>query len=79
MGQHHRLELINGARIYTQWGQKVFTDRPLATIDACEYIFLENIHILTARPLASVSDKLHYGHPDLHEASLRSGSLRSQI
>ncbi|KAF7972714.1 hypothetical protein HWV62_41527 [Athelia sp. TMB] len=63
---------------YDQWGQKEFKRNPVAIVGAREYIFSENIGILgdlaagkeqtfgtlTARSLAWVGGKLHYGHPD---------------
>ncbi|KAH9038054.1 1,3-beta-glucan synthase component-domain-containing protein [Lactarius pseudohatsudake] len=63
---------------YAQWGQKEFKAAPVAIVGAREYIFSENIGILsdiaagkeqtfgtlTARSLVWIGSKLHYGHPD---------------
>ncbi|GJJ14803.1 1,3-beta-D-glucan synthase [Clathrus columnatus] len=63
---------------YATWGHKEFTRAPVAIVGAREYIFSENIGILgdvaagkeqtfgtlTARTLAWINGKLHYGHPD---------------
>jgi 1,3-beta-glucan synthase len=63
---------------YAQWQSKDFKKTPVAIVGAREYIFSENIGILgdlaagkeqtfgtlTARSLAWIGGKLHYGHPD---------------
>ncbi|KII88524.1 glycosyltransferase family 48 protein [Plicaturopsis crispa FD-325 SS-3] len=63
---------------YAQWGHKEFNKAPVAIIGTREYIFSENIGVLgdiaagkeqtfgtmTARALAWIGGKLHYGHPD---------------
>ncbi|KAH9170460.1 1,3-beta-glucan synthase component-domain-containing protein [Lactarius sanguifluus] len=65
---------------YAQWGEKEFKTAP---VGAREYIFSENISILgdiaagkeqtfgtlTARSLAWIGGKLHYGHPDFFNAT----------
>ncbi|KII91785.1 glycosyltransferase family 48 protein [Plicaturopsis crispa FD-325 SS-3] len=63
---------------YAQFGHKEFKKNPVAIVGAREYIFSENIGILgdlaagkeqtfgtlSARSLAWIGGKLHYGHPD---------------
>ncbi|KAG9226878.1 hypothetical protein CCMSSC00406_0003449 [Pleurotus cornucopiae] len=64
---------------YAQWGaQDFFKKAPVAIVGAREYIFSENIGILgdlaagkeqtfgtlSARSMAWIGGKLHYGHPD---------------
>ncbi|RDB28250.1 1,3-beta-glucan synthase component FKS1 [Hypsizygus marmoreus] len=63
---------------YAQWGHKDFKKAPVAIVGAREYIFSENIGILgdlaagkeqtfgtlSARSMAWIGGKLHYGHPD---------------
>lgn len=63
---------------YAQTGHKEFTKCPVAIVGTREYIFSENIGVLgdiaagkeqtfgtmTARALAWIGGKLHYGHPD---------------
>ena len=80
---------------YAQWGQKEFKAAPVAIVGAREYIFSENIGILgdiaagkeqtfgtlTARSLAWIGGKLHYGHPDFLNAtfmSTRGGVSKAQ-
>ncbi|EMD31534.1 glycosyltransferase family 48 protein, partial [Gelatoporia subvermispora B] len=67
---------------YVQWGHKEFKRTPVAIVGAREYIFSKNIGILgdltagkeqtfgtlTARSLAWIGGKLHYGHPDFLNA-----------
>ncbi|KAG8850376.1 1,3-beta-D-glucan synthase [Tulasnella sp. 330] len=73
---------VSGQNPYAQWGHKEFTKAPVAILGAREYIFSENIGILgdvaagkeqtfgtlSARALAWVGGKLHYGHPDFLNA-----------
>ncbi|KAG9034938.1 1,3-beta-D-glucan synthase [Tulasnella sp. JGI-2019a] len=73
---------VSGQSPYAQWGHKEFTKAPVAILGAREYIFSENIGILgdvaagkeqtfgtlSARALAWVGGKLHYGHPDFLNA-----------
>ncbi|RPD75871.1 1,3-beta-glucan synthase [Lentinus tigrinus ALCF2SS1-7] len=80
---------------YAQWGHKDFKKSPIAIVGACEYIFSENIGILgdlaagkeqtfgtlTARSLAWIGGKLHYGHPDFLNAlfmTTRGGVSKAQ-
>ena len=63
---------------YAQTGHKEFNKSPVAIVGTREYIFSENIGVLgdiaagkeqtfgtmTARALAWIGGKLHYGHPD---------------
>ena len=80
---------------YAQWGQKEFKAAPVAIVGAREYIFSENIGILgdiaagkeqtfgtlTARSLAWIGGKLHYGHPDFLNATFmntRGGISKAQ-
>jgi 1,3-beta-glucan synthase len=63
---------------YAQWGHQDFKKSPVAIVGAREYIFSENIGILgdlaagkeqtfgtlSARSMAWIGGKLHYGHPD---------------
>lgn len=80
---------------YAQWGQKEFKAAPVAIVGAREYIFSENIGILgdiaagkeqtfgtlTARSLAWIGGKLHYGHPDFLNATFmntRGGVSKAQ-
>ncbi|KDQ60838.1 glycosyltransferase family 48 protein [Jaapia argillacea MUCL 33604] len=69
---------ISNQSPYAQWGHKEFKKSPVAIIGTREYIFSENIGVLgdiaagkeqtfgtmTARALAWIGGKLHYGHPD---------------
>ena len=69
---------ISSQSPYAQWGHKEFKKSPVAIVGTREYIFSENIGILgdiaagkeqtfgtlTARSLAWIGGKLHYGHPD---------------
>ncbi|KAK7042271.1 putative 1,3-beta-D-glucan synthase subunit [Favolaschia claudopus] len=68
---------------YAQWGAKEFNKTPVAIVGAREYIFSENVGILgdlaagkeqtfgtlSARAMAWIGGKLHYGHPDFLNAS----------
>ncbi|KAI0030827.1 1-3-beta-glucan synthase [Vararia minispora EC-137] len=80
---------------YAQWGHKEFSKAPVAIIGTREYIFSENIGILgdiaagkeqtfgtmTARALAWIGGKLHYGHPDFLHATFmttRGGVSKAQ-
>lgn len=69
---------MSGQSPYAQWGHKEFARSPVAIVGTREYIFSENIGVLgdiaagkeqtfgtmTARALAWIGGKLHYGHPD---------------
>ncbi|KAL5533050.1 FKS1_2 [Sanghuangporus sanghuang] len=73
---------ISSQSPYAQWGHKEFKKSPVAIVGTREYIFSENIGILgdiaagkeqtfgtmTARALAWIGGKLHYGHPDFLNA-----------
>ncbi|KAJ7046771.1 1,3-beta-glucan synthase [Mycena alexandri] len=80
---------------YAQWGHKEFTKAPVAILGTREYIFSENIGVLgdiaagkeqtfgtmTARALAWIGGKLHYGHPDFLNAifmTTRGGVSKAQ-
>ncbi|EAU88546.2 1,3-beta-glucan synthase [Coprinopsis cinerea okayama7 len=80
---------------YAQWGHKEFAKSPVAIIGTREYIFSENIGVLgdiaagkeqtfgtmTARALAWIGGKLHYGHPDFLNATFmntRGGVSKAQ-
>jgi 1,3-beta-glucan synthase len=80
---------------YAQWGHKEFTKAPVAIVGTREYIFSENIGVLgdiaagkeqtfgtmTARALAWIGGKLHYGHPDFLNATFmttRGGVSKAQ-
>ncbi len=80
---------------YAQWSAKEFAKPPVAILGAREYIFSENIGILgdvaagkeqtfgtlTARSLAWLGGKLHYGHPDFLNAlfmNTRGGVSKAQ-
>ncbi|KAH9972539.1 1-3-beta-glucan synthase [Lactifluus volemus] len=86
---------ISSQSPYAQWGQKEFKAAPVAIVGAREYIFSENIGILgdiaagkeqtfgtlTARSLAWIGGKLHYGHPDFLNATFmntRGGVSKAQ-
>ncbi|KAJ2919772.1 hypothetical protein MD484_g740, partial [Candolleomyces efflorescens] len=63
---------------YAQWNHRDFKSPPVAIVGAREYIFSENVGILgdlaaakeqtfgtlSARLMAYIGGKLHYGHPD---------------
>lgn len=73
---------ISSQSPYAQWGHKEHARAPVAIVGTREYIFSENIGVLgdiaagkeqtfgtmTARALAWIGGKLHYGHPDLLNA-----------
>jgi 1,3-beta-glucan synthase len=80
---------------YAQWGAKEFNRTPVAIVGAREYIFSENIGILgdlaagkeqtfgtlSARSMAWIGGKLHYGHPDFLNAlymNTRGGVSKAQ-
>ncbi|KAJ7594205.1 1,3-beta-glucan synthase [Mycena floridula] len=80
---------------YAQWGSKDFAKSPVAIVGAREYIFSENIGILgdlaagkeqtfgtlSARSMAWIGGKLHYGHPDFLNAlfmNTRGGVSKAQ-
>jgi 1,3-beta-glucan synthase len=68
---------MSGQSPYAQWGHKEFSRSPVAIVGTREYIFSENVGVLgdiaagkeqtfgtmTARALAWIGGKLHYGHP----------------
>ncbi|KAJ7598180.1 1,3-beta-glucan synthase component-domain-containing protein [Mycena floridula] len=69
---------VSGESPNASWGSKDFKKSPVAIVGAREYIFSENIGILgdlaagkeqtfgtlSARSMAWIGGKLHYGHPD---------------
>ena len=80
---------------YAQSGHKEFRKSPVAIVGTREYIFSENIGVLgdiaagkeqtfgtmTARALAWIGGKLHYGHPDFLNAlfmNTRGGVSKAQ-
>jgi 1,3-beta-glucan synthase len=80
---------------YAQLGRKEFKKSPVAIVGAREYIFSENIGVagdlaaakeqtfgtLSARSLAWMGGKLHYGHPDFLNAlfmNTRGGVSKAQ-
>ncbi|KAF8894605.1 glycosyltransferase family 48 protein [Infundibulicybe gibba] len=80
---------------YAQGGHKEFAKSPVAIVGTREYIFSENIGVLgdiaagkeqtfgtmTARALAWIGGKLHYGHPDFLNATFmntRGGVSKAQ-
>ncbi|KAI0318938.1 1-3-beta-glucan synthase [Amylostereum chailletii] len=86
---------VSGQSPYAQWGHKEFSKAPVAIIGTREYIFSENIGVLgdiaagkeqtfgtlTARALAWIGGKLHYGHPDFLNATFmttRGGVSKAQ-
>ncbi|KAF9246530.1 glycosyltransferase family 48 protein [Melanogaster broomeanus] len=86
---------VSGQSPYAQWGHKEFKKAPVAIIGTREYIFSENIGVLgdiaagkeqtfgtmTARALAWIGGKLHYGHPDFLSAifmTTRGGVSKAQ-
>ncbi|KAH9997287.1 1-3-beta-glucan synthase [Russula vinacea] len=86
---------ISSQSPYAQWGHKEFKKAPVAIIGTREYIFSENIGVLgdiaagkeqtfgtmTARALAWIGGKLHYGHPDFLNATFmttRGGVSKAQ-
>jgi len=86
---------VSGQSPYAQWGHKEFKKAPVAIVGTREYIFSENIGVLgdiaagkeqtfgtmTARALAWIGGKLHYGHPDFLNAlfmTTRGGVSKAQ-
>jgi len=86
---------ISSQSPYAQWGHKEFQRSPVAIVGTREYIFSENIGVLgdiaagkeqtfgtmTARALAWIGGKLHYGHPDFLNAifmNTRGGVSKAQ-
>jgi 1,3-beta-glucan synthase len=86
---------ISSQSPYAQWGHKEFSREPVAIVGTREYIFSENIGVLgdiaagkeqtfgtmTARALAWIGGKLHYGHPDFLNATFmttRGGVSKAQ-
>ncbi|KAM6501060.1 1,3-beta-glucan synthase [Amanita muscaria] len=80
---------------YAQWSSPEFQKSPVAIVGAREYIFSENIGILgdlaagkeqtfgtlSARSMAWIGGKLHYGHPDFLNAlymTTRGGVSKAQ-
>ncbi|KAJ7726881.1 1,3-beta-glucan synthase [Mycena metata] len=80
---------------YAQWNAREFNRTPVAIVGAREYIFSENIGILgdlaagkeqtfgtlSARSMAWIGGKLHYGHPDFLNAlymNTRGGVSKAQ-
>ncbi|KAF9069635.1 1,3-beta-glucan synthase [Rhodocollybia butyracea] len=71
---------------YAQWGHKEFKKAPVAIVGTREYIFSENtgeqtFGTMTARALAWIGGKLHYGHPDFLNATFmntRGGVSKAQ-
>ncbi|KAJ3505193.1 hypothetical protein NMY22_g17668 [Coprinellus aureogranulatus] len=80
---------------YAQWGHRDFKQAPVAIVGAREYVFSENIGILgdlaagkeqafgtlSARSMAWIGGKLHYGHPDFLNAlymTTRGGVSKAQ-
>ncbi|THU88102.1 1,3-beta-glucan synthase [Dendrothele bispora CBS 962.96] len=80
---------------YAQWSSRDFQQSPVAIVGAREYIFSENIGILgdlaagkeqtfgtlSARSMAWIGGKLHYGHPDFLNAlymNTRGGVSKAQ-
>ncbi|KAJ7507394.1 1,3-beta-glucan synthase [Mycena galericulata] len=80
---------------YARWDAKEFKASPVAIVGAREYIFSENIGILgdlaagkeqtfgtlSARSMAWIGGKLHYGHPDFLNAlymNTRGGVSKAQ-
>jgi 1,3-beta-glucan synthase len=86
---------ISNQSPYAQWGHKEFKRSPVAIVGTREYIFSENIGVLgdiaagkeqtfgtmTARALAWIGGKKHYGHPDFLNAlfmNTRGGVSKAQ-
>jgi 1,3-beta-glucan synthase len=86
---------MSGQSPYAQTGHKEFKKDPVAIVGAREYIFSENIGILgdiaagkeqtfgtlSARSMAWIGGKLHYGHPDFLNAlymTTRGGVSKAQ-
>ncbi|KIY70916.1 glycosyltransferase family 48 protein [Cylindrobasidium torrendii FP15055 ss-10] len=94
LGEFEELRVSNQSP-YAQWGHKEFNKAPVAIVGTREYIFSENIGVLgdiaagkeqtfgtmTARALAWIGGKLHYGHPDFLNATFmttRGGVSKAQ-
>lgn len=94
LGEFEELS-ISSQSPYAQWGHKEFSKSPVAIVGTREYIFSENIGVLgdiaagkeqtfgtlTARALAWIGGKLHYGHPDFLNATFmntRGGVSKAQ-
>ncbi|KAF8635567.1 hypothetical protein AX15_000217 [Amanita polypyramis BW_CC] len=86
---------VSSQNPYAQWTSSEFRKPPVAIVGAREYIFSENIGILgdlaaskeqtfgtlSARSMAWVGGKLHYGHPDFLNAlymTTRGGVSKAQ-
>ena len=86
---------VSSQNPYAQWGSNEFKKSPVAIVGAREYIFSENIGILgdlaagkeqtfgtlSARSMAWIGGKLHYGHPDFLNAvymTTRGGVSKAQ-
>ncbi|TFK29933.1 1,3-beta-glucan synthase [Coprinopsis marcescibilis] len=94
LGEFEELS-VSSQSPYAQWGHKEFSRSPVAIVGTREYIFSENIGVLgdiaagkeqtfgtmTARALAWIGGKLHYGHPDFLNAlfmNTRGGVSKAQ-
>jgi 1,3-beta-glucan synthase len=94
LGEFEELKPSNQSP-YAQWDAKEFKKAPVAIVGTREYIFSENIGVLgdiaagkeqtfgtmTARALAWIGGKLHYGHPDFLNATFmttRGGVSKAQ-
>ncbi|KAF9482743.1 1,3-beta-glucan synthase [Pholiota conissans] len=94
LGEFEELQ-VSSQSPYAQWGHKEFNRSPVAIVGTREYIFSENIGVLgdiaagkeqtfgtlTARALAWIGGKLHYGHPDFLNATFmntRGGVSKAQ-
>ncbi|KAF8606454.1 1,3-beta-glucan synthase [Ceratobasidium sp. AG-I] len=94
LGEFEQYHMSNQSP-YAQWGHQEFQQAPVAIVGAREYIFSENIGVLgdlaagkeqtfgtfTARSLAWIGGKLHYGHPDFLNATFmntRGGVSKAQ-
>ncbi|KAJ6591232.1 1,3-beta-glucan synthase [Mycena vulgaris] len=94
LGEFEELNAIETSP-YARWDPKAFTETPVAIVGAREYIFSENIGILgdlaagkeqtfgtlSARSMAWIGGKLHYGHPDFLNAlymTTRGGVSKAQ-
>ncbi|KAJ7846114.1 1,3-beta-glucan synthase component-domain-containing protein [Mycena olivaceomarginata] len=70
---------------YADWGAKEFNRTPVAIVGAREYIFRRTLEqtfgTLSARSMAWIGGKLHYGHPDFLNAlymNTRGGVSKAQ-
>ncbi|KAI6039063.1 glycosyltransferase family 48 protein [Pisolithus marmoratus] len=94
-GEYLQLIDANQDNYLEEWGHKEFKKAPVAIVGTREYIFSENIGVLgdvaagkeqtfgtmTARALAWIGGKLHYGHPDFLNAifmTTRGGVSKAQ-